>query len=87
MSMQLTDLNATLDAYAQGTLPLSTLAQQWRHAASSHAPALPARYIEVLDRILSQLESAALFTEESCSFSQADMLAALRDWLSRAQAL
>jgi hypothetical protein len=33
------------------------------------------------------LESAALFTEESCSFSQADMAAALQDWLLRAMSL
>ena len=42
---------------------------------------------DVLDRVLSQLESAALFTEESCSFSQADMVAALREWLEKAKAL
>ena len=42
---------------------------------------------EVLERVLSQLESAALFTEESCSFSQGDMVDALGDWLARARAL
>jgi hypothetical protein len=41
----------------------------------------------VLERVLNQLESAALFTEESCSFSQADMAAALGDWLAKARAL
>jgi len=58
-----------------------------RPHGSIYQPALPARYLDVLDRVLSQLESSALFTEESCSFSQADMLGALRDWLHKARAL
>jgi hypothetical protein len=41
----------------------------------------------VLERILTQLESSALFTEESCSFSQTDIVNALGDWLSKARAL
>ncbi|MFT3857993.1 MAG: hypothetical protein QM742_11020 [Aquabacterium sp.] len=68
-------------------MPLSDLARNWRDAASTHEPALPQRYVDVLERILNQLESAALFTEESCSFSQQDMVAALGDWLAKAQAL
>jgi hypothetical protein len=43
--------------------------------------------VDVLERLLNQLESAALFTEESCSFSQADMVGALVDWLSKAMAV
>jgi hypothetical protein len=87
MSDHLSPLAPTLDAYARGDLPLHALARTWREAAQAHQPALPARYLEVLERVLNQLESAALFTEESCSFSQGDMIAALRDWLARAQSL
>lgn len=87
MTDRLADLSTTLDAHAAGTLPLHALARLWREAAQAHEPALPPRYREVLEQVLSQLESAALFTEESCSFSQADLLGALRDWLARAQAL
>jgi hypothetical protein len=87
MSDHLSPLAHTLDAYARGDLPLHALARTWREAAQAHQPALPARYLEVLERVLNQLESAALFTEESCSFSQGDMIAALRDWLARAQSL
>ncbi|WP_374316685.1 hypothetical protein [Aquabacterium sp.] len=87
MSHRLNELSPTLDAFTQGKLSLSDLAIQWRSAAKAHEPALPARYIEVLERVLSQLESAALFTEESCSFSQADLVAALQQWLDKAKAL
>lgn len=87
MNDTLSALQATLPAFSAGQMTLSDLASQWRQAAQSHQPALPARYLEVLERVLSQLESSALFTEESCSFSQGDMVAALGDWLQRAQAL
>jgi len=87
MTDRLSALPATLDAFRQGQLPLTEFAHTWRKAAQGHQPALPQRYQEVLERVLSQLESAALFTEESCSFSQGDMVDALGDWLARARAL
>jgi hypothetical protein len=87
MSDRLSALPATLDEFSRGAMPLSDLVRDWRDAAASHEPALPQRYVDVLERVLNQLESAALFTEESCSFSQADMVAALSDWLARARAL
>ncbi|RRS02781.1 hypothetical protein EIP75_18570 [Aquabacterium soli] len=87
MSDHLSALEPTLDDAAQGRLSMQELASQWRDAAKQHQPSLPPRYLDVLDRVLSQLESSALFTEESCSFSQADMLGALRDWLHKARAL
>ena len=87
MSDQLSPLPATLDAFRQGTLPLNALVQQWRSAVSGHQPVLPQRYQDVLERILTQLESSALFSEESCSFSQTDIVNALGDWLAKARAL
>jgi hypothetical protein len=87
MPDRLSALSATLDEFSQGAMPLNDLARNWRDAAHTHEPALPQCYLDVLERMLNQLESAALFTEESCSFSQADMVAALADWLARAKAL
>jgi len=87
MPDQLNTLPATLDAFKQGSLSPHDLARQWREAAQHHQPALPARYREVLERVLTQLESSALFTEESCSFSQTDLVNALGDWLTKARAL
>lgn len=48
--------------------------------------ALPPRYGEVLLGLLDRLESSALFAEESCSFSQTDLLDSLQLWLDKAQA-
>ena len=87
MSDRLSALPDTLAAFRDDRITLTELARQWREAAREHQPALPQRYHDVLERILTQLESAALFTEESCSFSQADMVGALGDWLTKARAL
>lgn len=48
--------------------------------------ALPPRYSEVLNHLLDRLESSALFSEESCSFSQRDLLDSLQQWCEQAQA-
>jgi hypothetical protein len=87
MSDRLATLPATLNEFARGAMSLNDLARDWRDAAATHEPALPQRYVDVLERVLNQLESAALFTEESCSISQTDMVAALADWLKRARSL
>ena len=48
---------------------------------------LPSVFEAALESILERMESTALFAEESCSFSQNDMVDALADWLSHAQRL
>lgn len=47
--------------------------------------ALPPQYAEVLHNLLDRLESSALFSEESCSFSQVALLDNLQLWLDKAQ--
>ena len=47
--------------------------------------ALPARYSEVWLGLLDRLESSALFSEESCSFSQTELLDSLGLWLDKAE--
>lgn len=47
--------------------------------------ALPPRFGEVLLPLLDRLESSALFSEESCSFSQRDLLDSLQIWLDKAR--
>jgi hypothetical protein len=49
--------------------------------------ALPERFGAALENILQRLESGASFSEESCSFSQKDLLDALGAWLDRAEQL
>lgn len=55
----------------------------WRDA-SMRLPALPLRYTRVLSEYLDRYESSALFSEESCSFSQQDLLYALQGWQAQA---
>lgn len=47
--------------------------------------ALPERFGAVLDDLLNRMESSALFSEESCSFSQGDLLNGLQQWLDKAR--
>jgi hypothetical protein len=65
--------------------PLTELLTQWR-AERELVAALPARFSEVLEAILTRLESAAAFGEESCSFSLGDLRAQLALWLDKAAA-
>ncbi|MFZ6870614.1 hypothetical protein ACO0LF_00915 [Undibacterium sp. Di27W] len=55
----------------------------WRNKPELLA-ALPPQFSVVMEDLLSRLESGSLFTEESCSFSQADLLAQLGMWLDKA---
>lgn len=58
---------------------------QTARAAQTLLAALPQKYSLVLNDILDRLESGALFTEESCSFSQRDLLDSLALWAEKAQ--
>ena len=47
--------------------------------------ALPPQFEEVWLGLVDRLESSALFSEESCSFSQKDLVANLTVWAEKAQ--
>ena len=84
-STQLTTLAQALQAFERGdhtAATLSTLARQ----QTTLLAALPPRYSEVLLNLLDRLESSALFSEESCSFSQKDLVDSLRMWVDKAHA-
>ncbi|MEK9804147.1 MAG: hypothetical protein VW475_12150 [Curvibacter sp.] len=81
----LAPLQAGLDALrSDGSTPaaFSSLAR----TQTALLAALPPRYGEVLLGLLDRLESSALFSEESCSFSQRDLLDSLQLWLDKARA-
>jgi hypothetical protein len=83
--MTLQSLQLDLDAARAGTLPMPVLAQRMRDA---QLPAtLPGRYVDVLAGLSDRIESSALFSGESCSFSDTDLLDAVQVWLNRAEAL
>ena len=46
---------------------------------------LPPAFGPVWHQLLDRLESSALFSEESCSFSQRDLLDSLALWLDKAE--
>ena len=77
-------LQQALQQLSAGKITASELSAQAR--ATAHLQArLPARYGEVLQDLLDRLEASALFTEESCSFSQTDLLDHLALWLEKAR--
>lgn len=78
-------LQACLLAYAEDRLPAGELSQRFRAAAKAW-PGLPARYGQVLEKLLEPLEASAMFSEESCAFSRTDLAQSLRDWLQHARA-
>lgn len=81
---QLQQLRSGFEQLAQSQVSASALSLQAR-AASALLQTLPQRYGEVLLNLLDRLESSALFTEESCSFSQKDLMDNLQTWADKAQ--
>mgnify|MGYP003467596089 FL=1 len=83
-SAQLATLAQALQAFERGDHTAATLSTLARQQATL-LTALPPRYSEVLLNLLDRLESSALFSEESCSFSQKDLVANLTMWVEKAQ--
>lgn len=82
----LSALAAQVHALAQlraGALGVQSFCTQAREQGSLLA-ALPPRYGEVWLGLIDRLESSALFSEESCSFSQSSLLDKLDAWLAQA---
>lgn len=81
--IQLQALEDALLRLQDGSITPSALNDQAR-ASQALLTALPERYGPVLLQVLDRLESSALFTEESCSFSQGDLHNHLRQWIAKA---
>ena len=79
----LAPLQDGLDALRRSSIRPADFSRQAR-AQQALLEALPPRYTEVLMDLLDRLESSALFAEESCSFSQTDLLDNLQLWLDKA---
>lgn len=80
----LTRMREALNACTQGQVSQSALIQQWRQDAASLP--LPEKFGVVLGDLLDRMEASALFSEESCSFSQKDLLDSLQLWADKASA-
>jgi hypothetical protein len=81
---QLAEIQEKLTALQSGQLRVNDLIDSAR-AATDLLAALPPPFTQVLNNILDRLESSALFTEESCSFSQSGLLENLGGWVEKAQ--
>ena len=80
---ELAALQLALQQLRQGQLKVDQLATQ-AHSLQRLPAELPARFATVLQELLNRLESSALFSEESCSFSQVDLLDSMQMWLDKA---
>ncbi|WP_027475290.1 hypothetical protein [Curvibacter gracilis] len=81
---QLDALNARFDEFRQGRLPPHEFSRQARQFDTLLA-ALPPAFSEVQGQLLDRLESSALFSEESCSFSQQGLIDHLQVWIEKAR--
>jgi hypothetical protein len=79
----LTRMTNALAVCRQGPLPQSDMIALWRNSAPQLA--LPEKFGEVLGNLLDRIEASALFSEESCSFSQKDLFASLQLWADKAR--
>ena len=84
LQAQWQSLSAALDQLRNGQCQVSELAARAADARELRA-ALPERFDAVLNDLLDRLSASALFGEESCSFSQKDLLDGLQSWLAHAQ--
>lgn len=80
---ELAALQQALQQLRQGHIRVNQLAEQ-AHRLQCLPAELPERFATVLHGLLNRLESSALFSEESCSFSQVDLLDSFEMWLDKA---
>jgi hypothetical protein len=83
-SEQLAAFNTQLTQIQNDQLRASDFVSKAR-AHNELLQALPEKYSTVYHDLLDRLESGALFSEESCSFSQRDLLDSLALWASKAR--
>ena len=81
---QLNAIKTKLQKFQAGEIRTTELTNAAR-ASAVLTSSLPPQFGEVLNNILDRLESSALFTEESCSFSQTGLLENLEVWIEKAQ--
>jgi len=86
LTTALDHLHHALEQLREGSLQTRDFCHQAR-AQEVLLGALPERYQTVWLDLIDRMESSALFTEESCSFSQTELIDSLSIWLDKAQRL
>jgi len=84
LEAQWQSLSHALDELRSGRGSTDALAARAGECAELRA-ALPERFGTVLSDLVDRLSASALFGEESCSFSQKDLLDGLQSWLAHAK--
>ena len=77
-------MTEALTACTQGQLAQRDMIRQWRSGSASLP--LPDKFEDVLGNLLDRIEASGLFSEESCSFSQKDLMDSLQLWADKARA-
>lgn len=77
------DFQERLNQLRLGQLSATDLSQ-WALGQAALKEALPSRYNLVLHDLLNRLEAGAMFSEESCSFSQKAIIENLQLWTNKA---
>ncbi len=85
MHPTLSNLRHALDQTRAGNITVHQFSSDARQQSALLAQ-LPPPFETVLLNLLDRLESSALFSEESCSFSQKDLLDSIQLWLDKAEA-
>ena len=84
LSTQLGLLRDAIASLQQKHIDITAFCAAWR-AQTSLLNSLPPKYEVVAEDLLVRLESGSLFAEESCSFSQDDLIANLSVWIDKAE--
>ncbi len=86
LNQTLDQLHHALEQLRDGSLQTRDFCQRARDQELLFK-VLPERYQTVWLDLIDRMESSALFTEESCSFSQTELIDSLSIWLDKAQRL
>jgi len=76
-------LQSALNDLRSGASSVQAFSQMGRQQ-DALLQALPPQFAPVWHSLLDRLESSALFSEESCSFSHSELLDSLKLWLDKA---
>ncbi len=77
-------LRSALNDLRSGSLGVQTFSLMGRQQ-DALLQSLPPKFAPVWHSLLDRLESSALFSEESCSFSHSELLDSLKLWLDKAE--
>lgn len=77
-------LSKALEKLRSGQASIEDLAARAGESTELRA-ALPQRFDTVLGDLVDRLSASQLFSEESCSFSQKDLMDGLQSWLAHAR--